>query len=91
MLWAGTTADRGLSLTFDVEPDFHPWVLGDVTRVRQVMLNLVSNAIKFTDQGEVRLGVRWRDRAERAPGIEISVRDTGIGLTPAQQEKLFKP
>jgi len=91
MLWAGTAADRGLSLTFDVEPDFHPWVLGDVTRVRQVMLNLVSNAIKFTDQGEVRLGVRWRDRAERAPGIEISVRDTGIGLSPAQQEKLFKP
>jgi signal transduction histidine kinase len=91
MLWSGAAADKGLDLNYDADPGMHPWVLGDVNRVRQIMLNLVSNAIKFTDKGEVRLAIRAQASPEGAPGVEIIVSDTGIGLSPEQQAKLFSP
>jgi signal transduction histidine kinase len=91
MLWRGAAADKGIDLVYDVDPDLHPWVTGDVNRVRQILLNLVSNAIKFTSSGEVRLAVRAHWSPEGGPGVEIRVSDTGIGLTPEQQERLFSP
>jgi CheY-like chemotaxis protein/anti-sigma regulatory factor (Ser/Thr protein kinase) len=63
---------------------------GDPTRVRQILINLVGNAIKFTEIGEVRLRVRLRD--EPAPAhLRFEVADTGIGITPAERTKLFRP
>lgn len=91
MLWSGMAADRGLDLNYDADPALQPWVLGDVGRVRQIMLNLVSNAIKFTQKGEVRLAIRAQASPEGVAGVEISVSDTGIGMSPEQQEKLFSP
>ncbi|HVY49331.1 MAG TPA: response regulator, partial [Minicystis sp.] len=82
---------KELELVTRVEADVPAIVRGDPTRVRQVLLNLVSNAIKFTDRGEVEV------RAARAPGpadavtLRFEVRDTGAGIAPEAQERLFKP
>ena len=61
-----------------------PWVLGDRTRLRQITLNLVSNAIKFTSQGQVTLELVIVDQQ-----VIISVNDTGLGITPSEQEAIF--
>ncbi len=65
-------------------------VLSDPTRIRQVLLNLVGNAIKFTEQGRVELAVDFIQDASDAPHVRFSVRDTGIGLTPEQSGRLFE-
>jgi len=62
---------------------------GDPLRLRQVVLNLLSNACKFTEQGQVTLEAA-RERADGADWLEITVADTGIGMTPEQTEKLFE-
>ncbi|EMI57557.1 ATP-binding protein [Rhodopirellula sallentina] len=62
----------------------------DPTRLRQVLINLIGNAIKFTDEGEVRLRVKFLDGSQ-PPMIEFAIEDTGIGMTREQQERLFKP
>ncbi|KVK72759.1 hypothetical protein WJ47_16885 [Burkholderia ubonensis] len=67
-----------------------PRYLGDPTRIRQIMMNLVGNAIKFTDSGEVLLEVYPEDEATRDSAIVIGVVDSGIGMTPDQQQNLFK-
>ena len=78
---------HGLELLVDIDPAIAEHRLGDPTRIRQVLLNLGSNAVKFTQEGAVRIEVR-----ETAPGlVQFSVTDTGIGLTPEQQAKLFQP
>ena len=69
-------------------------VIGDRMRLQQVLLNLAGNAIKFTDRGEVEIGVhvvRARRRIEDPRHLEFAVRDTGIGIPPADRERLFQP
>jgi signal transduction histidine kinase len=63
---------------------------GDVTRTRQILLNLLSNAAKFTEQGTITLEARRTDHMGAA-SLVILVRDTGIGMSPAQLDKLFRP
>ena len=63
---------------------------GDVTRLRQVLLNLLANAVKFTERGEVVLTVQAGTAASGEPQLEFAVRDFGIGLTPAGIGKLFQ-
>jgi hypothetical protein len=68
--------------------------LADAYRLRQMLLNLVNNAIKFTERGEVRRGARGAARGRAAEGtvwLEFSVTDTGIGITPEQLQGLFEP
>jgi len=84
-LWAEPARARGLRLIYDVAPGTPRWVAGDPTRVRQIMLNLVSNALKFTEVGCVRVTLR-----PGAAGIEILVDDTGIGMSSDQQARLFE-
>jgi len=86
-LMASRAADKGLTLTADMAPGLPEWVAGDVGRLRQVLLNLVSNAIKFTETGGVTLRVAPVDGAE----IEFSVTDTGIGIPEEKQARLFQP
>ncbi len=77
---------KGIALRTELAADAPAWVNGDATRLRQILLNLVGNAIKFTKRGEVAVLVR------RAPGgVSFLVRDTGIGMTPEQLERLFTP
>ncbi|HUI78471.1 MAG TPA: ATP-binding protein, partial [Bryobacteraceae bacterium] len=83
---------KGLELVCDVAPSAPEWVVGDASRIRQVLLNLVGNALKFTERGEVvvTLGHRASD-GENGVVLAIDVRDTGIGITRDQQKIIFQP
>ncbi len=82
---------KGLELVLDVEPDVPALVRGDPARLRQVIANLVSNAIKFTSAGEVVVHARSRRTDDGLRLVRIEVCDTGIGIAPATLEKLFEP
>lgn len=87
-----TSAAKGLKWETHLADDAQGWYRGDATRIRQILSNLVSNAIKFTPTGEVRAEVHClsRDAAGTAQ-IEIVVRDTGIGIPPERIEAIFNP
>jgi len=80
---------RGLSLVLDVDPAVPGVVLGDQTRLSQVLLNLVGNALKFTEQGGVRVSATVVQDAD-LPLIHVAVRDTGIGIPPERRDRLFR-
>ena len=81
--------DKGLSLVVDYPKDAGAFVLGDMDRLRQVLGNLLGNAIKFTARGEVRLGLQMRRRGERLQ-LVFQISDTGIGLDADQIATVFK-
>jgi len=83
--------EKGLELLFDVAPDVPNALVGDPLRVGQILVNLVNNAVKFTDSGEIGLRVRMLETTGGKVKLEMSVRDTGIGMTPEQSARLFKP
>ncbi len=88
-LLATACSDKGLALRFDVEPDVPALVEGDALRLRQVLVNLVTNAVKFTDEGEVAVRVeRLVDETDDAV-LRFAVRDTGIGLSADERRRLF--
>ncbi|MEB3274888.1 MAG: response regulator [Prochlorothrix sp.] len=78
-----------LELVVDFASTMPPYLKGDALRLGQVLSNLVSNALKFTEQGEVVVAGEVVDRTDRDLTLQFSVRDTGIGLTPEQQRTLF--
>jgi two-component system sensor histidine kinase EvgS len=84
-------SSKGLALSLDVEPGVAPQHLVDGMRLRQIVFNLLSNAIKFTNSGAVgiTLGVDRDD--DVAQTLRLTVTDTGIGISPEQRERLFKP
>ena len=75
--------EKGLEWQADI-PEELPWVWGDRTRLQQVVLNLISNAVKFTSQGEVRLQVKVAEEC-----VTVAVSDTGLGIPVAEQEVIF--
>jgi two-component system sensor histidine kinase/response regulator len=83
---------KGLELIYDVQPEVPDALVGDAGRLRQVLLNLVSNAIKFTDAGEVvvRVEIASDPPLEAEVGLRFTVRDTGIGIPQDQQERIFR-
>ena len=88
-LYQAAARDKGLQFFVDVSADAEVWALGDVVRVKQVLTNLVSNAVKFTQTGFVRLTVeRAADRDSQAV-FRFSVEDTGVGFDAAGRDKLF--
>ena len=88
-MFAPEAGSRGLALTSELGQEVPEYVLGDETRVRQVLVNLVGNAVKFTETGGVRIVVRGS--AQDGSMIEFRVSDSGIGIPADQQEKLFQP
>ena len=82
-------ADGKVELQLDVEPDVPFTLVGDPLRLGQVLINLVGNAIKFTDQGEVVVRVRHQSTVNNQITLLFSVSDTGVGMTEEQMEKLF--
>ncbi|HEU5296245.1 MAG TPA: ATP-binding protein [Burkholderiaceae bacterium] len=78
---------KGLSMTLAIDPALPAAVLGDATRMRQIVANFVSNAIKFTERG----GVRIEASRQRGDGVRVAVSDTGIGIDAADQHHLFEP
>ena len=83
--------EKNLELVLQLDPRLPTHVVGDATRINQVLLNLVGNAVKFTERGEVRIAVSVADPTEALPTLRFSVSDTGIGLTEAQRARLFQP
>lgn len=81
---------KGVELFFDLAPDVPSVLRGDPTRLRQVLTNLVGNAIKFTEQGEIEIGVRVEGRTTGGVVLRISVRDTGCGIDAAKLESIFE-
>lgn len=86
---------RKLTILTFVAPDLPEHVRGDATRIRQVLLNLISNAVKFTPHGEIVVNARRVDSGEEKDTgsvmVRFSVTDTGIGLSPQQMARLFQP
>ncbi len=84
-------SSKGLELTYEVQPNVPDALVGDVYRLRQVLVNLVGNAIKFTERGEVAVSLRQLDGAAREVVLEVAVRDTGAGISSDQLGRLFRP
>ncbi len=82
--------DRGLEFVYRFSPEAPRRVIGDSTRIRQIVLNLAGNAIKFTAQGHVAVSVAARKRGDGEAVVEIAVEDTGMGIPPERVERLFE-
>jgi len=89
-LVAARAAEKGLDLACVFEEDLPPAIVGDLTRLRQVLINLLTNAVKFTERGEVVATVCRMPDAGKVPQLQFSVRDTGIGIPPDRQNRLFQ-
>ncbi len=85
-----SAVSKGIQLLLECQ-NFNYTVIGDPYRLRQVLLNLIGNAIKFTEQGEVKVCCRESSRQPAQVCLEFSILDTGIGMTQDQQTKLFQP
>jgi signal transduction histidine kinase/DNA-binding response OmpR family regulator len=82
--------EKGIELLDDISPQLPEMVVGDAGRMRQVLVNLIGNAIKFTDKGEIVVRARERSRSEDKLLLEISVSDTGIGIPAEKQAVIFQ-
>ena len=89
-LVASKAADKNLELAYSIDEGLSTNVIGDVTRLRQIMVNLINNAIKFTEEGEVVVGVSGQLRDHNTYMLHFSVRDTGLGIPLDLQSRLFQ-
>ena len=81
---------KNVGLVLKISPDLPAWVRGDSMRVRQVLLNLIGNAVKFTERGQVEVELSVARREAAADAVRFRVRDTGIGIEPALRPRLFE-
>ncbi len=89
-LLAVRAREKHIELLADVPRDVPRMLRGDPTRIRQVLTNLIGNAIKFTDTGEVVVSIHARPAEEGSVALRCSIRDTGIGIAPEQREAIFE-
>ncbi len=85
------TEEKGLELLFNICPNIPRLLLGDPLRLGQVLLNLTTNAVKFTSEGEIVISIELKAQSDEQTVLLFCVRDTGIGLTSEQQQSLFCP
>jgi signal transduction histidine kinase/ligand-binding sensor domain-containing protein/ActR/RegA family two-component response regulator len=86
---AGRALEKGLGMSFKYPPDAPRSVVGDAIRVRQILINYISNAVKFTDRGGIRVDVEYPREGAHEPEWTITVNDTGIGIDAQTQPRLF--
>jgi signal transduction histidine kinase len=86
-LFRANAEDKGLALKLNLDPQVPDWVVGDGPRIKQVLLNLVSNAVKFTKRGSVKLNIRLVDEGL----VQFEVEDTGAGISAEAAAQLFTP
>ncbi len=89
-LQAARAYEKGLELICRFSPELPTYLMGDADRVRQIANNLVSNAVKFTDRGEVLIDARPVVRADGKTVLQVSITDSGIGIAKEDQSKLFE-
>ncbi len=91
-LVATKAAEKKLDLAYLIEDSAPPAIVGDVTRLRQILLNLLSNALKFTEKGEVVVTVKRLESGEleNSPVLQFSIHDTGLGIPPDRLNRLFQ-
>ncbi|MEN9840328.1 MAG: hypothetical protein RL376_128, partial [Verrucomicrobiota bacterium] len=87
---ARPAAAKGVDLFYQLDEELPPRLLGDLTRLRQVFINLLGNAVKFTEHGEVLVTCQLRRSDSGQPRLHVSVRDTGIGIPNDRLDRLFK-
>jgi signal transduction histidine kinase/CheY-like chemotaxis protein len=87
----GSAEAKGLELSFRVAPDVPDRLVGDDGRLRQIVVNLVSNAIKFTERGEVGVEIEQEWLRDGQVSLHVVVRDTGIGIAPGRRQAIFSP
>jgi len=92
-IFKGQTMTKGLSLSIEIAPDVPDKVVGDPSRIRQVLLNIVGNAVKFTQHGgiKIRISAAARDLTAETVRLDFEITDTGIGISPEQFPRLFEP
>ena len=90
-LFRNHAAERGIELILRIGDESRYALTGDYLRLEQVLMNLMSNALKFTEEGEIEVGVTATEQREGHVVLEFYVRDTGIGLSQAQMDGLFVP
>jgi signal transduction histidine kinase/DNA-binding response OmpR family regulator len=90
-LFTPKAVEKGLKLVTYVSHDIPHILYGDSSRLRQILINLVGNAIKFTDQGQVTIKIEKHTQKNDRIALRIKIRDTGIGISHEQQEQLFQP
>lgn len=88
-LWS---QQKSIGFELDISPSIPEFILTDEGRLRQVIYNLTGNAVKFTNQGQVKVSAWCEKKSERAPStLIISIKDTGPGISPEEQERIFEP
>jgi CheY-like chemotaxis protein/HPt (histidine-containing phosphotransfer) domain-containing protein len=90
-LYLGTASSKGLLVKRSVDPRISPALWVDPVRLRQVLNNFVSNALKFTSEGGIEMKAELVERARGEDRVRFSVTDTGIGISPENQQRLFQP
>ena len=83
--------EKNISLYCKVSPNVPQFLVGDSLRLKQILINLISNAIKFTEQGEVIITIKNGNSTDKTTELIFNIQDSGIGITPEQIKKLFKP
>jgi two-component system sensor histidine kinase/response regulator len=89
-LFAPRAGQKGLALNYSIQENVHTRLVGDPSRLRQILLNLQGNAVKFTDKGEVTLAVTRISETDEKISLRFSVRDTGLGMPEDVQKNLFQ-
>ncbi|MEO6549591.1 MAG: response regulator [Ferruginibacter sp.] len=82
--------EKGILLKTDIDKDIFPFLSGDPVRLNQILINLVGNAIKFTEKGEVNVKVKLLDQNDKTVSLEFSISDTGIGIAEDKIETVFE-
>jgi signal transduction histidine kinase/CheY-like chemotaxis protein/HPt (histidine-containing phosphotransfer) domain-containing protein len=83
--------EKQIELVYSIDAGVPPWIRGDVTRLRQILVNLINNALKFTEKGEIAVSVGTGAEEDRQIDLRFSVRDTGMGIPKDKIDRLFKP
>jgi two-component system sensor histidine kinase BarA len=91
LFYTPSAQNKGLRLILEIDRDMPASLMGDSSRIRQILANLLGNAIKFTDSGTITVIVRYLDNGNELGQVEICVADTGIGMTGEQMGQLFLP
>ena len=89
-LLANRAAEKKLELVSCLDPKVSEWIVGDITRTRQILLNLVGNAVKFTEHGEVAVSAALHQKEDGNRLLHLAVRDTGIGIPADKLGGLFQ-